>query len=324
MGIGGSKREVTNFTEVQKFVGLFEGRVVAVNPSAEEFAKLTEQPEDWKPKEDSKQFEYLGESKDGNVYLRVDIWLEDVKKRKRKEKREVEEVVNGEKVMVKKWFEYGEPLNEKFKVTFFLEDKQRENKDGSKKQYINSVGMCTWAEDENDLHDWFKERDYRTAFSGEEDLYNFMRKWLSKLDYRNVETVLELEWKKLMRGNVKELRDQINGEWSDTVVPLATVETKEKEDGSVVEYQKIYNRDFLYPYSMKFFRTIDYHNPEVIEKLKAKKPKELKPHEKFVLGVTDEEYGCKDYYILKDLTEYDASMNFAASEKTITDEHPDY
>ena len=309
--IGGEKRESTNFIEVQKFVGLFEGRVVSVNPSAEEFAKLTNQPDDWEPKEDSKMFEYLGESKDGNVYLRVDVWLEETKKRK-------ETVVeDGEEVE--------KDVNRKFKITFFLEDKQRENKDGTRLQYINSVGLCSWAEDENDIQDWFKkDREYRVAFAGEEQLYDFMRKWLSKLDYRNAETVLQLEWKKLMRGNVKELRDQINGEWSDNVICLATVEAKEKDDGTIAEYQKVYNRDFLYPYAMKYFRTVNYTDPEVLVRLKAKKPRELKPHEKFVLNVTDEEYGCKDYYILKDLTEYDASLNFAASEKTITDEHPDY
>lgn len=161
------------------------------------------------------------------------------------------------------------------------------------------------------------------AFAGEEQLYDFMRKWLSKLDYRNAETVLQLEWKKLMRGNVKELRDQINGEWSDNVICLATVEAVDK-DGDIKEYQKVYNRDFLYPYAMKYFRTVNYADPEVIARLKAKKPRDLKPHEKFVLNVTDVEYGCKDYYILKDLTEYDASMNFAASERTISEEHPDY
>lgn len=310
MSIGGAKRDPVNFTEVQKFVGLFEGRVVAVNPTAEEFAKLTNQPDDWEPKEDSKQFDYLGESKDGNRYLRVDVWLEDTKKRK-------ETVVENDE-------EVEREVNKKFKVTFFLEDKERENKDATRLQYINSVGICSWAEDPNDLPEWFvKDREHRVAFNGEEQIYNFMRKWLSQLDYRNTETILQLEWKKLMKGNVKELRDQINGEWSDNLVCLATVEAKER-DGSVVEYQKVYNNDFLYPYTMKFFRTVDYSNPEMLEKLRSKKPRDLKPHEKFVLGVTDPEYGCKDYYILKDLTEYDAAMNFAASEKTISEEHPDY
>lgn len=311
MAIGGKERETTNFVEVPKYVGLFEGRVVAINPSAEEFAKLTNQSEDWEPKEDSKMFEYLGESKDGNIYLRVDVWLEETKKRK--------------EIIIEDGEEVEKDVNRKFKITFFLEDKQRENKDGTRLQYINSVGLCTWAEDENDIPDWFKkDREYRVAFAGEEQLYDFMRKWLSKLDYRNAETVLQLEWKKLMRGNVKELRDQINGEWSDNVICLATVEAKEKDDGTIAEYQKVYNRDFLYPYAMKYFRTVNYADPEVLARLKAKKPRELKPHEKFVLNVTDEEYGCKDYYILKDLTEYDTSMNFAASEKTISEEHPDY
>ncbi len=310
MSIGGKEREPVNFTEVVKYVGLFEGRVVAVNPSAEEFAKLTNQPEDWQPKEDSKMFEYLGESKDGNPYLRVDIWLEDVKKRK-------ETVIeDGEEVE--------KEVNKKFKATFFLEDKERENKEGTRTQYINSVGICSWAEDPNDLPEWFtKDREYRVAHNGEEQLYGFMRKWLSKLDYRNKETILQLDWKKLMKGYVKEIRDQINGEWCDNVLCLAIVEAKER-DGSVMEYQKIYNNDFLYPYTLKFFRTVDYTNPDILERLKSKKPRELKPHEKFVLGVTDPEYGCKDYYILKDLKEYDESMNFAASEKTISEEHPDY
>jgi hypothetical protein len=240
----------------------------------------------------------------------VDVWLEETKKRK--------------EVVIEDGEEVEKDINRKFKITFFLEDKQRENKDGTRLQYINSVGLCTWAEDENDIPDWFKkDREYRVAFAGEEQLYDFMRKWLSKLDYRNAETVLQLEWKKLMRGNVKELRDQINGEWSDNVICLATVEAVDK-DGDIKEYQKVYNRDFLYPYAMKYFRTVNYADPEVIARLKAKKPRDLKPHEKFVLNVTDVEYGCKDYYILKDLTEYDASMNFAASERTISEEHPDY
>jgi hypothetical protein len=59
------------------------------------------------------------------------------------------------------------------KVSFFLEDKERQNKDETKKQYINSVGNCSWAADPNDLPDWFKARDYRVAKIGEEELYEF-------------------------------------------------------------------------------------------------------------------------------------------------------
>ena len=289
MNIGGKKRENTSNESYSRKVGLFEANVIAVNPTMEEFKdKLG-----MELKEDSKAIEYLGETKDGNNYLRVDFWLEEVKNQ------------------------------DKFKVSFFLEDKERENKDGSKKQYINSIGMCTWAADENDLAEWFtKGRDYRVAYVGEEDLYNFMRVWLSELDYRDAETVLQLEWKKLMRGNVKDIKDQINGEWCKSVVALATVISKER-DGEVKEYQGVYNKAFLGGYSLKQFRLVDYSDRKVLDGLKNKKPRDLKAHEKFVLNVVGE-YGCKDYYILKELQEYNPENNLVASDSYISDDGDDY
>jgi hypothetical protein len=287
--IGGKKRENTGSGDFSKKVGLFEANVIAINPTLEEFKdKLG-----MELKEDSKAAEYLGETKDGNNYLRVDFWLEEVKNQ------------------------------EKYKVSFFLEDKERENKDGTKKQYINSIGMCTWAADENDLADWFtKGRDYRVAYVGEEDFYNFMRTWLADLDYRDAETVLQIEWKKLMRGNIKDLKDQIDGEWAKSVVALATVIVKER-DGEAKEYQGVYNKAFLGGYSLKQFRLVDYSNSKTQSNLKAKKPRDLKAHEKFVVNVTGE-YGCKDYYILKDIQEYNADDNLVASDSFISDDGDDY
>ena len=287
--IGGKKRENTGGGDFGKKVGLFEANVIAINPTAEEFKDIL----GMELKEDSKATEYLGETKDGNNYLRVDIWLQKV---------------NSE---------------DKFKTSFFLEDKERENKDGTKNQYINSIGMCSWAADENDLADWFtKDRDYRVAYTGEEDLYNFMRTWLADLDYRDADTVLQLEWKKLMRGNVKDLKDQIDGEWSKSIVALATVIVKER-DGESKEYQGIYNKAFLGGYALKNFRLVDYSNPKVQTDLKNKKPRDLKAHEKFVMNVVGE-YGCKDYYILKDIQDYDPDDNLVASDAFISDDGDDY
>ena len=232
-------------------------------------------------------------TKDGNNYLRVDFWLEEVKNK------------------------------EKFKVSFFLEDKERENKDFTKKQYINSIGTCSWAADENDLADWFtKGRDYRVAYTGEEDLYNFMRTWLADLDYRDSETVLQLEWKKLMRGNVKDLKDQIDGEWAKSIVALATVIVKER-DGESKEYQGIYNKAFLSGYALKQFRLVDYGSKRLQADLKNKKPRDLKAHEKFVVNVVGE-YGCKDYFTFKDLQDYNADDNLVASDAFISDDGDDY
>ena len=270
-------------------MGLFEANVIAINPTIEEYKdKLGIEL-----KEDSKAVEYLGETKDGNSYIRIDIWLEEIKNQ------------------------------DKFKVSFFLEDKERANKDNTKNQYINSIGMCSWAADQNDLAEWFtKDRDCRIAYVGEEDLYNFMRTWLSELDYRDAETVLQLEWKKLMRGNVKDLRDQINGEWCKSIVSLATVVVKER-DGESKEYQGIYNKAFLGGYALKQFRLVDYSNKKTQDSLKSKKPKDLKAHEKFVVNIIGE-YGCKDYYTLRDLQDYNTDDNLVASDAYISDEGDDY
>jgi len=288
--IGGVKRESTNTeSKFNKKVGLFEANVVAINPTNEEYKDVL----GIELGEDSKATNYLGETRDGNTYLRVDVWLQEVKNQ------------------------------ENFKVSFFLEDRERENRDQTKKQYLNSVGMTSWADDENNLFDWFKEnREYRVAFIGEEDLYDFLRTWLGQLDYRSAETTLTLDWSKLMRGNVKDLKDQVDGEWCNSIVALATVVTKER-DGDTVEYQGVYNKAFLSGYTMRQFRLVDYTESRIVNQLKSRKPRELKPHERFVVKVTGE-YGCKDYYQLKEIEDYNPDENLVASDDYISEDGGDY
>lgn len=288
--IGGIKRESNNTeSKFNKKVGLFEANVIAINPTNEEYKDVL----GIELSEESKATNYLGETRDGNTYLRVDVWMQEVKNK------------------------------ENFKVSFFLEDRERENRDGTKKQYLNSVGMTSWADDENNLFDWFKEnREYRVAFIGEEDLYDFLRTWLGQLDYRSAETTLTLDWTKLMRGNTKDLKDQVDGEWCNSIVALATVVTKER-DGETVEYQGIYNKAFLSGYTMRQFRLVDYTDNRVVNQLKSRKPRELKPHERFVVKVTGE-YGCKDYYQLKEIEDYNPDENLVASDDYISEDGGDY
>lgn len=288
MNIGGKKKEQTQQQEYTKKTGLFEANVIAINPSAEEYKDVLGMD----LKEDSKVLEYLGTSKDGNTNLRVDVWLEELKNK------------------------------DKFKVTFFLENKEKENKDQTKKQYINSIGSCSWADDINNLPTWFAARECRVANVGEEELYNFLRTWLGALDYRDAETTLSLDWKKMMKGNVKGLQEQIDGEWCTPVVALATVKTVIKDDESK-SYQGIYNKLFLPSYALKQFRLQDYNNQDLLKKLRAKATKELKVHEKFAIAVTGE-YGCKDYFTLKDLVEYNADDNLVASDVTLSEDGGDY
>lgn len=286
-GIGGTKRENTGNEGFAKKVGIFEAKVIAVNPTIEQYKSIL----GMELKEDSKAADYLSE-RDGNTVLRVDFWLEDVK--------------NGDK----------------FKVNFFLENKERTNKDETKHQYINNVGSCSWASDETDLPEWFAARDYRVAYVGEEDFYNFVRTWLCELDYRSDETTLQIDWKKLMKGNVRDLKDQVDGDYCGHVGALATIITKEK-DGEVKEYQGIYNKSFVPAYALKNFKLVDYSSSKVIEGLASKKSKDLKPHERFVLNVTGE-YGCKDYYTFKEITDYNPDENFVASDSVMSEDDADY
>lgn len=288
MAIGGNKRESTQQQEYTKKIGLFEAKVVAVNPSAEEYLDVL----GIELKDGSKATDYLGSSQDGNTTLRVDFWLQEVKS------------------------------GEKFKVNFFLENKLKVNKDDTKKQYINEVGTTSWCSDENLLPDWFKKRDYRQAYVGEEELYNFLRTWLGNLDYRDASTVLQLDWKTLMKGNVKDIKQQVDGEYCTNVVAMATIKTVEK-DGEIKEYQNVYNKAFLPAYALKQFRVVDYSSPEVQNSLRTKKSKDLKVHERFVVTVTGE-YGCRDFYSLKDIRDYNAEENIVASDKVISTDGGDY
>lgn len=287
--IGGKKRESSGEGNFKKFVGLFEAKVIAINPSAEEYKEVL----GMELKEDSKALEYLGTSReDDNTTLRVDVWMEEIK--------------NGDK----------------FKATFFLENKEKENKEGTKLQYINNIGVCSWAEDPSHLPEWFVKREYRPAFVGEEELYNFLRTWLGNLDYRDAETTLELDWKKIMKGNVKDIKNQIDGEWSTNVVALATIKTVIKDE-ETKEYQSVYTKAFLPAYTLKQFRLVDYNKIDVQDRLRSKSSKDLKPHERFVKDVVGE-YGCKDFFILKDLKEYDANESLVASDKVLSEDDADF
>lgn len=288
MAVGGSARENLAQVEFKKKVGFFEAEVIAINPTLEEYKDLL----GIELKEDSKATEYLGVSTDGTSKIRVDVWLQDVKG------------------------------GDKFKVVFFMEDTKKQNKDKTKKQYINNVGITSWADDENNLPSWFVKRDYRVAYVGEAEFVEFLRVWLSGIDFSKDNAELQLEWRKVIAGNLKEWKEQIAGDYSRTVGALATVKTVEKEDGPV-SYQSIYSKSFFPGYAIKQMRQIDFNSQDVIRQLKFKPNKELKPYERFVLNVVGE-YGCKEYFTFKDLHEYDPTSNLVESDAFISDDGGDF
>lgn len=303
MPIGGKIRERKDFSKV---VGLMEVKVLAINPDKEELEKLLDTQLEKDP-------EYLGEYQEKDeagepvglpkTRFTVTIWVENVKTKL------------------------------KYPIRISLIDKVRVSKKGIP-QYINTLGQTTWADSEENLPTWFAKRESRQAKIGEEELYSFMRNWLGNLDYKDADTnLLSEDWKKLMRGNVKEFRDLIGTDATTTVVVMATVRTVEKE-GDINEYQDIYNKDFLPGYTIKFFRANKF-TEEKIEQLRERekaikdtpegeKKVYLKPFEKFILKVSDSEYGTKDAYFLGEAKEYVAEEHIQGSNKVIDNTDASY
>lgn len=279
--VQGPKRELKEFT---KKTGFFEGQVVCFNPDREALEKLLGTQIEKDP-------EYLSTDEDGNTKLRVSVWIKNV--------------------------DGGEMRN----VNFFLRNVVRENsvKEGENKtkktQFINEVGTTTWADEEDNLPDWFKERPYRPAREGEEEFYNFMTNWLSELDLRKPDARLSFDWKKLMKGNLKEVSEQIQGEYAKNIVCLVCIRAVTK-DGEVKEYEQIYNRGFLPGFVMKQIRSRTISDAELIENARLTDKKKRSMLQKFVLNITDSKFGIKDHYTLRELQDYDPSKNVAASDKT--------
>lgn len=285
MAISGSKREIPQGGDFPKKVGIFEAKVIAINPNEREYKDIL----GIELKEDSNATNYYDDVK---KKLRVNVWLQDV--------------------------------NSDFKTnaTFWLEHGEKENKDATKKQYINSIGVCSWASSPDLLPVWFLKRDYRIAHIGEEEFLGFVRIWLGGLDFSDLSTEIMLDWKKVMSGDLKDLKEQIDGEFAQTVGALATVKTVDKEDGPK-SYQNIFIKSFFPGYSIKSMRVVDYNNPDVVRGLTFRKSAELKMHERFVVNVTGE-YGCKDYYTFKELHDYDPDSNLVESDKVIAADSADF
>lgn len=247
-------------------VGLAEYKVLAVNPTRQELNKLL-------GKEDSDEdhdIEYLGTNKEnGNTTMRLTFWLQDVK------------------------------TGFKTPITFFLENTDDVSQTG-KLRYVNAVGASSYMDAEDNLQDWFKKAmTYRVAKKGECELMEFMRNWMTGIELNvdkggNRNNIL-LEMSKLFRGNPTEMKDIANSEFAGTVVCLATIKSKQTEDGTK-NYQNVYNRRFLPGNCIRYFT--------------AKKGN--KPAPRFVQKFVDEisgEYGPKDYFVVEELRDYREGEN---------------
>ena len=275
------------------FIGLGTYNVIAVNPTKEELSELTNLS--YEDKEKMFEYSYM---RDGFRSARIDFWGQEEKTKKLQ------------------------------KVSIFISEKDRVNKDGTRMQYIDNVGMTTWAATELDLPSWFTERNrpYRIAKDGEETIYKFVTTWASRLDYKDPDTVVQLDFDSLLNGDVSELRSLINSQYVAPFLWLNIVNVKfvENEQGEPIPeyYSSIYSYDFLPKYCLKYFRLVDYDKEEEVTKLMNKQKLEF--HERFVLNLKSREKKNFHYSLKEIHTVKPESILLTDSEKIEEDDSPSY
>jgi hypothetical protein len=210
--------------EPQLYCGLGELKTIAINPSREEIDKIyniERTEEDTRP-----PIEYVKENTDGDNQVRISIYAEEIS---------TEEI---------------------FSFNFYITDKTRVNRNGDKKEYINQVAQSTWADDPENLPDWFKNftdrnqniiapKNVRPARMGESAFYNFIRTTMRSADIYSPETDFNLDFKKLLREDFSELRQfLIPSGYAFPYTALLYINTVEK-DGEFKTYNNIYTDAFL-------------------------------------------------------------------------------
>lgn len=314
-----------NRTEAQTkklYTGFFSGKVVAVNPTADELAELI----GYERSDSSEELKYEGtDEKSQQPFVSLSFWLKS-----------------------------DTPEPKFFNARFRLVDKQVVGKDSGKVQYVNQTGGATYVDNESNLPDWFTkfqnkdkknlaDKIYREAIQGEANLYNFLAAWLGNVEFwdyekmmrvgdeptdvlidkdrlfRNVDMYVNDEYRWMIKG-----QEQYDAETDRTakaekgktlltanVVALATVYSTEK-DGELKMYQNLYG-EYLRLYMLKKINVYIASGHWMRPNLQPTDKRE--PLEKWVEQLTGS-HGCQDAYTLTALQDFDPEKFQQSSKET--------
>lgn len=204
MAIGANESTKEVLKGGKLYTGVANLKVVMINPTMEQLKAASYNP--------TKEPEYLSVNDEKNEKMRIDIYLT-------KSNPDV-----------------------RAKVAFWIENKKRTNKDGSKEQWINKNGVTCWAATgTKPTYEWFKMEGARVAYVGEENLTNFIKAW-ANVDQEGQAVLDNVE--ALAKGNIAELVTLHQSIQNNEVQCLLGV-----RDG---KYQDIYSKYFDRPYRKAF------------------------------------------------------------------------
>ena len=219
----------TEVAEVKRYIGVAPVYVKAVNPTKKQLEAIYNTTIENEPS-------YLSEDENKVKQARIDFVV----------------VTDAEKCGIEMTT----------KVTFFIKNDVRYNRDKTKIQVINKYGETTWLPIEDakagrvpESLSWFEAADFRPAYIGEEELTGFIKAYLNipNKSYRNANgEVFELENKSdaearldcisnYFKGDFSELKSVIELQPNNKVKVLFGVRTT--DDGK--QYQTAYIQKFL-------------------------------------------------------------------------------
>lgn len=302
------KKEQQNF-EKTYYCGVGAIKVLMFSPNRQQLNRLL----NYEPDKEQEELEYVKDdvevkgADDSSTFhkqVNVDVWVEDLK------------------------------FKEKFKIRFTITDKVRTSKDGSKTQYVNQLGQTSWVDDVSNLTEFFSkfkltdkndksnvtyiDKEYKEALMGEEQLYNFLAKWLNFSSFEPKNNIF-LDRKKLFKGDFSELNSLVGDFEDNSVGACFAVKTKTEDEGDK-KYQVVSNKFFLPGIYMKGFRNFARNNFAGIE---SDKGYDLK---KFYKDINDAEHGIKDFFINQEISVYDENQDALATttSSVISSDSSDY
>lgn len=216
------------------------------------------------------------------------------------------------------------------RISFYITENDKENKAGTSFQWINDRGTTSYSDELINLPIWFTGEENslnaRKAKEGLEGFMEFMRS-LMKIDWKTGGTLI-YDVSKFLKGNFKELKDDLKSDYVGTVLLACTIKVKEDEEsGEIKEYESFYNKAFAPGSYAKFLNNKKEFSHEDVSKIKAKieanKGKKKKdfvsPLENMIAKMTDEGFPCKDVIHLGILKDYITGESYVSTNKVLTD-----